>query len=45
MRALGFILLIGGFLIRLLTDLLAISWILMGLGALIVIISFATKRK
>jgi hypothetical protein len=48
MRILGLVLLIGGFLVRVLTqsasmDILA--WVLMGLGILIVIISYLTKKK
>jgi hypothetical protein len=48
MRILGLVLLIGGFLVRVLTqsasmDILA--WVLMGLGVLIVIISYLTKKK
>jgi len=46
MRALGFIFLIGGIIIKLLSPMtFPLSWILVGLGALIVIISFLTKRK
>ena len=46
MRALGFIFLIGGILVRLLSPMtFPLSWILIGLGGLIVIISFLTKRK
>jgi len=46
MRALGFTFLIGGILIELLSPMtFPLSWIFIGLGALIVIISFLTKRK
>jgi len=48
MRILGLVLLVGGFLVRVLTqsasmDILA--WVLMGLGVVIVIISYLTKKK
>ncbi len=48
MRFFGLVLVIGGFLIRILTqstsmDILA--WVLMGLGVVIVIISYLTKKK
>jgi hypothetical protein len=48
MRIFGLVLLIGGFLVRILTqsesmDILA--WVLMGLGVVIVIISYLTKKK
>ncbi len=48
MRFFGLVLLIGGFLVRILTqpasmDILA--WVLMGLGVVIVIISYLTKKK
>ena len=48
MRILGLVLLIGGFLVRVLTqsasmDILA--WVLMGLGVVVVIISYLTKKK
>jgi hypothetical protein len=46
MRALGFIFLIGGILIKLLSPMtFPLSWIFIGLGALVVIVSFLTKRK
>lgn len=46
MRALGFIFLLGGIIIKLLSPLtFPLGWILIGLGAVIVIISFITKRK
>jgi len=45
MRTLGLILLIGGFLIKILTALSILSWVLMGLGVVIIIVSYATKRK
>ncbi len=48
MRIFGLVLLIGGFLVRILTqsasmDILA--WVLMVLGVVIVIISYLTKKK
>ncbi len=48
MRIFGLVLLIGGFLVRILTqsasmDILA--WVLMALGVVIVIISYLTKKK
>lgn len=45
MRLFGLILLIGGFLIRWLTNLPIVDWILMGLGVLVIIIAYVTKRK
>lgn len=45
MRLLGLILLIGGFLIRILSTLTTISWVLMVLGAVIVIVFYVIKRK
>ncbi|MCK4645351.1 MAG: hypothetical protein KAU46_03780 [Candidatus Aminicenantes bacterium] len=45
MRLFGLVLLIGGFLIRGLTNLSIVAWILMGLGALVIIIAYVTKRK
>jgi hypothetical protein len=48
MRILGLVLLIGGFLVRILTQsasLDILAWVLMGLGVVIVIISYLTKKK
>jgi len=46
MRLLGIVLLVGGFLIRLLTpNLVAFSWVLMGLGAVLAIVFSLTKKK
>ena len=45
MRLFGLVLLIGGFLIRWLTNLSIVAWILMGLGVLVIIIAYVTKRK
>lgn len=45
MRFLGLILLIGGFLIRILTTLSFLGWVLIVLGIVIIIVSYATKRK
>ncbi|MQY61091.1 hypothetical protein GH153_04565 [bacterium] len=48
MRILGLVLLIGGFLVRILThspSMDIIAWVLMGLGVVIVIISYLTKKK
>jgi len=45
MRLLGLILLIGGFLIWMITPFKVAGWIVLGLGALILIFSFLTKRK
>lgn len=46
MRLLGLVLLIGGLGIRIFSRSLSpLDWILMGLGAVIVIISYLTKRK
>ncbi len=54
MRIFGLVLLIGGFIVRLATHLnlsirspaLSIfAWVLMGLGVVIVIISYLTKKK
>jgi hypothetical protein len=54
MRILGLVLLIGGFLVRLATQLnpsmqspalSALAWVLMGLGFVVVIISYVTKKK
>jgi hypothetical protein len=48
MRILGLVLLIGGFLIRILTQsasLDILAWVLMVLGVVIVIISYLTRKK
>ena len=45
MRLFGMVLLIGGFLIRWLTPLAVAGWVLMGLGVLVIIIAYVTKRK
>jgi len=45
MRLFGLVLLIGGLLIRWLTNLSIVAWILIGLGALVIIIAYVTKRK
>lgn len=45
MRLLGIVLLIGGFLMRLFTDFSIVSWVLMGLGAVVVIVSYLAKKK
>ncbi len=46
MRILGIVLLIGGFLIRVLTpNFIIISWVLMGLGAVLTIVFSLTKKK
>lgn len=45
MRLLGVVLLVGGFLIRYLTPLDALGWVLMGLGACLAIIFSLTKKK
>ncbi len=45
MRLFGLVLLIGGFLIRWLTPLSIVAWILIGLGVLVLVIAYVTKRK
>lgn len=46
MRLLGIVLLVGGFLIRLLTpNLIIFSWVLMGLGAVLTVVFSVTKKK
>ncbi len=45
MRLFGLVLLIGGFLISRLTNLSIVAWILLGLGGLVIIIAYVTKRK
>lgn len=46
MRLLGIVLLVGGFLIRLLApNLVVFSWILMGLGVVLTIVFSVTKKK
>ncbi len=46
MRLLGIVLLVGGFLIRVLTpNLVAFSWVLMGLGAVLTVVFSLTKKK
>jgi hypothetical protein len=54
MRILGLVLLVGGFLVRLATQLnpsiqspalSILAWVLMGLGVVIYIISYITKKK
>jgi hypothetical protein len=46
MRLLGIVLLVGGFLIRLLSpNLVVLSWVLMGLGAFLTVIFSLTKKK
>lgn len=46
MRLLGVVLLVGGFLIRLLApNLVVLSWVLMGLGAVLTIVFSLTKKK
>jgi hypothetical protein len=48
MRILGLVLLIGGFLVRVLTQspsLDILAWVLMVLGVAVVIISYLTKKK
>ncbi len=46
MRLLGIVLLVGGFLIRLLTsNLVVLGWVLMGLGAVLTVIFSLTKKK
>lgn len=46
MRYLGIVLLVGGFLIRLLTpNLNVLSWVLMGLGAILTVVFSITKKK
>lgn len=45
MRLFGFVLLIGGFLIIILTHLSILAWVLMGLGLLVIIFALVTKKK
>ncbi len=46
MRLLGIVLLVGGFLIRVLTpNLIILSWVLMVLGAALTIVFSLTKKK
>lgn len=45
MRLLGIVLLVGGFLIRLLTSMSILGWVLMGIGAVITVIFSVTKKK
>ncbi len=46
MRLLGIVLLVGGFLIRVLTpNLIILSWVLMVLGAVLTIVFSLTKKK
>jgi hypothetical protein len=46
MRLLGVVLLVGGFLLRLLTpNLVVLGWALMGLGAILTVIFSLTKKK
>ena len=45
MRILGLVLLIGGFLVRILTQMDTLGWVLMGLGVVITIVSYLTKKK
>ncbi len=45
MRLLGIVLLVGGFLIRLLTSMNIFGWVLMGIGAVITVIFSVTKKK
>ncbi len=48
MRIFGLVLLIGGFLVRILTQSASLdifAWVLMGLGVVIFIISYLTKKK
>ena len=45
MRVLGLILLVGGFLIRLLTPWPIGGWVLMALGVVVTIVSYLTKKK
>jgi len=45
MRLLGIVLLVGGFLIRLLTSMNIMGWVLMGIGVVITVIFSVTKKK
>ena len=46
MRILGSVLLVGGFLVRILSPpLQTLAWVLMGFGVVVVIISYLTKKK
>jgi len=46
MRYLGIVLLVGGFLIRLLTpNLMVLSWVLISLGAILTLVFSLTKKK
>jgi hypothetical protein len=46
MRLLGIVLLVGGLLIRFLSpDLVVLSWVLMGLGAVLSVVFSLTKKK
>ncbi len=45
MRLLGIVLLIGGFLISLLTSMNILGWVLMGIGAVMTVVFSVTKKK
>jgi hypothetical protein len=45
MRLLGIVLLVGGFLIGLLTSMSILGWVLMGLGAVMTVVFSVTKKK
>jgi hypothetical protein len=45
MRLLGIVLLAGGFLIRLLTSMSVLGWVLMGIGAVMTVVFSVTKKK
>jgi hypothetical protein len=44
MRLLGAVLIVGGFLVKFLTPLVTLSWLLMGLGAFVVIVGYLAYR-
>lgn len=44
MRLLGSVLIVGGFLVKLLTPLATVSWVFMALGAFIVIVGYLAYR-
>ena len=45
MRSLGLVLLVGGFVIKLFTFLSNISYVAMGLGVAVVVLSYLTRKK
>ncbi len=45
MRSLGIVLLVGGFLIKMFTFLSNVSWIAIGLGVAVVMISYLSRKK